>query len=82
MIDVGWPHQVAVPAELLYGAGYPRVHLFCEGLSLCPRNSHFRRDDRDYVVFCFAEVSHAERFRARFNGEIITPRTERRRARP
>ena len=77
MVDAGWPHQVAVTAETCRGDGYIATHYFCEGLSLCPRHGYFRRDDRDYVVFCFAEAAHAEQFRARFNGEMVDPGSER-----
>lgn len=31
-----------------------------------------RRNDADYVRWCFAEPAHAERFRERFGGEIAT----------
>jgi hypothetical protein len=75
LIDLHWPHQVALPSELLVGESYVRVHLFCEGLSLCPRGHSFRRDDTDFTVFCFADREHAEEFRARFGGELVDPRT-------
>ena len=71
-IDREWPHQVAVVAETCRGDGYLTTHYFCEGLSLCPRHRYFWRDDRDCVVFCFAEVAHAHSFRQRFNGELVT----------
>ena len=80
-IDREWPHQVAVTAETCRGHGYVTTHYFCERLlSLCPRHWFFRRDDRDYVVFCFAEADHAELFRARFNGEVVSPKKRRREA--
>lgn len=78
MIDRGWPYQVALEARLSMGERYYTVHFFCNDLSLCPRGHSFRRDNTDYNVYCFAERAHAERFRARFGGEIIdaglTPR--------
>src|SRR5262245_12519235 len=74
-IDRGWPHQVALPAFRLLGARYFTVHLFCDGLSLCPRGHTFRRNDQDYSVFCFAEHEHAEKFHARFGGEFVDPKT-------
>ena len=79
-IDREWPYQVAITAETCRGDGYVTTHYFCEALSLCPRHGCFRRDDRDYVVFCFAEPAHAEQFRARFNGEmVVVPKTAQRR---
>ena len=79
MIDAGWPHQVAVTAETCRGDGYITTHYFCEGLSLCPRHGYFRRDDRDYVVFCFADAADAEVFCERFNGEMISTKKQQRR---
>ena len=80
MVDHGWPHQVAITAETCRGDGYLTTHYFCEPLSLCPRHGYFRRDDRDYVVFCFAAADDAELFRARFNGEMILAGRKRRSA--
>ncbi len=54
-IDSGWPHQVALPAPECAGRHYIIKHEFCRELSLCPRGHSFRRDDRDYIVFCFAD---------------------------
>jgi hypothetical protein len=64
-----WPHQVAIRAEQLLGEHYKAVYDFCRGLSVAPRQHSFRRDDVDYVVFCFGELAHANLFRARFEGE-------------
>ena len=79
-IDREWPYQVALVAETCRGDGYLTTHYFCEGLSLCPRHGYFRHDDRDYVVFCFAEAADAELFRARFQGEMISTKKQQREA--
>ena len=79
-IEREWPFQVAVTAETCLGGGYVTTHYFCDSLSLCPRHGYFRRDDRDYVVFCFAEAEHAELFRARFNGEVVSTKKQGRKA--
>jgi len=50
------------------------IRLFCEPLSLRPRTHSFRRDN-DIIVFCFAQRAHAERFRDRFGGEFIDPKS-------
>jgi hypothetical protein len=47
---------------------------FCRDLSLCPRGQSFRRDDTDYVVFCFGDAVDAALFRKRFNGEPFDPK--------
>jgi hypothetical protein len=68
-IDREWPHQVALRANQLRGKKHEKVHDFCRNLLLCPRGHAFRRDDIDYVVFCFADPTHADLFCARFKGE-------------
>ena len=70
-IDRRWPHQVAVPAEHTYGPNYVTARLFCEPLSLAPHGHSFRRNDRDYNVWCFAEREHAEMFCDKIGGELI-----------
>ena len=75
MMDRQWPHQVALRAMRCHGHNYITIRLFCEPLSLCPRTHSFRRDDDDFIVFCFAERADAERFRDRFGGEFIDPKS-------
>jgi hypothetical protein len=75
MIDAGWPHQVAVSAEICRGDGYLTTHFFCAELSLCPRHWHYRLNDRDYVVVCFADAARAQLFRERFGGTPINGKT-------
>ena len=65
---------MALPASRYTGHNYVTIRLFCEGLSLCPRGHSFHSDSIDMVVFCFAGRVHAERFQARFGGEVIDPR--------
>lgn len=76
-IDSGWPHQVALPASASAGKGYNVIHGFCERLklSLAPRGHTFRRDDRDWIVYCFADAADAETFHQEFGGERMTPKT-------
>jgi hypothetical protein len=74
-IDRQWPHQVALRADRCTGHNYVTIHLFCEGLSLCPRGHSFRHDSADFIVYCFADRSHAEKFRDRFDGEFIDPKS-------
>jgi hypothetical protein len=76
-IDHNWPHQVALPAACCAGANYVTIRLFCveQRLSLCTRGHSFRRDDMDILVFCFADREHAEKFRERFGGDLIDPKT-------
>ena len=73
MVDRGWPHQIALPADRVAG-NTATIHAFCHNLSLCPRGHSVRYQHRDYVVFCFADPAHAERFCAHFDGEPFDPR--------
>jgi hypothetical protein len=72
-IDREWPHQVALPASRCSGPNYPILRQFCEGLWLCQRGHCFRRDDADWVVWCFADPEHAARFQRCFGGELMDP---------
>jgi hypothetical protein len=67
-----WPHHVAIPADKVMGKGYDLVHSIANTLSVAPRSFGFRRDDVDYVVFCFFDPAHAEQFRERFGGERVS----------
>ena len=74
-IDRGWPHQVALEERYCTGHNYYTLRFFCEGMSLCSRGQCFARDGSYFNVFCFAEREHAEKFAAKFNGELMCPKT-------
>ena len=62
MIGIG-PNQVALPAPVVAGR-FKEITQVSRALSACERTHTFRRDDLDYVVYCFARVEDAEAFRA------------------
>lgn len=75
-IDRDWPYQVALEARLSMGERYYTVHFFCNDLSLCPLGHSFYRDGKDFNVFCFADREHAEKFKAKFGGEMHDARSD------
>ena len=74
LLDGQWPHQVALPAGASMGHHYFTIRIFCENLSLGPLSHSFRRNGRDFNVFCFRDAEHAERFRERFGGRVLVNR--------
>ena len=60
-----WPHQIVLKANDCLGQPYRLVHEFCADLSLCPRGHSFVQDVSGWRMFCFAERTGAEKFRAR-----------------
>ena len=73
-IDRDWPYLVALPAERCTGHNYRTIRLFCTDLSLCDRGHYFYRHGIGYNAYCFAHLEHAQRFMARFGGELIKPK--------
>jgi len=63
---------VALSVNKVTGEHYP-LQEFCRELSLCPRGHSVQRDGIEYKVFCFAELAHANLFRAQFKGERFNP---------
>jgi hypothetical protein len=67
-----WPHHVALAAEVVRGiANGETVRGFASALSVAPRTYTLRRDDRDFVVFCFKQPGDAREFAMRFRGEVL-----------
>ena len=42
---------------------------FCLDLLVCERHHSVFHDDKWWIVYCFADAEHAEKFRVRFGGE-------------
>jgi hypothetical protein len=73
-LDQKFPHQVAIPAMRCAGtADGPHIQIFCNQVNVAPRHHSVRRDDKSYVVYCFADPQHAESFAAIFGGEPFKP---------
>ena len=71
-IDRGWPHQVAVPATECRGSLGRFMDAFCLDLSVCERHYSVFHEDKWWIVYCFADPEHAEKF-ASLDAALLEP---------
>jgi hypothetical protein len=81
VLDKTYPHQVALPDKACMGALYTAIQEFTRNLSMARRTHTIVKDDRWYVVFCFAVEADAKAFCDTFSGESFNPKTRGRGAR-
>lgn len=73
-VDQGWPHQIALRADLSTGKQGIVQADFCQNLSKCNRGHSVFYEGDHYNVHCFALRQDAEAFLAQFGGEWFDPR--------
>jgi len=71
VIDLDWPHQVAVKREVAEALGY--VPSRGPYSSLCPRKRSIADASGGYEIYCFADRQQADRFRDFTGGEDFHP---------
>lgn len=64
-----FPYQVAFPnARRAVSRDDRLIQMFCDHRNVAARHHTVRRDDKDFMVYCFADPHHAASFRAAFDG--------------
>ena len=75
-LDREFPYQVAfATARFARSRDDLLIQMFCDHRNVAPRHHTVRRDDKDFIVYCFADPQHAESFQDAFGGERFTLRS-------
>jgi hypothetical protein len=72
-VDLGWPHQVALPVEQCTGKAFEAPNVFCRELSAYWRKSEVSDGNARFLVFCFREPQDAAMFKEAFEGIPLYP---------
>jgi hypothetical protein len=71
-----YPHQVLVLADNIGGSTFNRALAFHKQADVPIQNYEARKDDKWYLLFCFAERKNALAFQLAFGGELLDRRND------